>query len=334
MAMFKNSHLRLLMKLAGFQRLAPLLEETPDATWIVRPDIPADELKESLDLISRAEFNPPVFDDGVLAEHQLRRKTAPRKKADFDDDDDEEGDLGYEDAILFPAGPSRRAIDGAEAPKKIKRRKRRASEVEPLPDEIVIERQKKRKEREREKAQKIKSEMYVYDSETDEERDQEFYAREAAIRAARTGIPIMEDSQPRKPPKPNSRKRKSEALLMDSSGEEDGALASTQKTQSSHQSEQVVISSDDDSDSEAESDDTPLTSSPRPSSPGGSSNKKRRVREMGDGDEEPEDAVMEDKTRDKDVVADAEEEDDDVPLPTARRPRVKGGFVLDSSDEE
>ena len=95
--MFKNSYLRLLMTVCGFQRLGPASEETAESVWIVPDDIAADHLKDSLHFINQAEFSPPTFEDGVLAEHQLRRKTVPRKKAAFDDDEDGD-DAALEDA--------------------------------------------------------------------------------------------------------------------------------------------------------------------------------------------------------------------------------------------
>ncbi len=51
------------MKLVGFERLAPSLEESPDSVWIVPASLSADQLRESLDFISKAEFDPPVFEN-------------------------------------------------------------------------------------------------------------------------------------------------------------------------------------------------------------------------------------------------------------------------------
>lgn len=297
------------MKLCGFQRLAPLVEETPDSAWIVHPDVTAHSLKEALDFISQAEFSPPVFEEGVLAEHQLRRKTVPRKRAAFDDD--EEGELD-DDEAFFTAGPSRRVIDGPDKPKKNRRRRRHDSDEEQLDEEVLRENAARRRERELEKILKIKSEMYVHDSddETDEERDKEFYAREKAIMESMTSLPTMGSQL-----KP-SEKRKATVVLEDSSDEDSDSAKSPVSGRSP-----MVINDDD----VAESDDTPLSSSPNDAS--SQSRKKRKVSR----DVSPEVT----QEADKGAMADVEDDgDDDVLVPVARRPRTHGGFVIDSSDEE
>ncbi|KAK7750252.1 Topoisomerase 1-associated factor 1 [Diatrype stigma] len=192
-AMFKNSHLRLLMKLVGFERLAPTIEETPDSAWVIPSNLSAEKLQDSLDLINKAEFNPPDFENGALAEDQLKRKTAPRKKAVFDDDNND-GLPSDDDDILFPAGgpTARKVIEDPEKPKKTRRRrlKRRGSEDEDdePSEDLVAERARARREREREKARRFKSDVYVHASD-DESDDGEgggrwadFYANEEAIR--------------------------------------------------------------------------------------------------------------------------------------------------------
>ena len=86
--MFKNPHLRLLMKLVGMERLAPTLDESLESGWIFPPGVTADTLKDSADLINKAEFSPPVFEENQSAADQLRRKPAPRRRAAFDDGED------------------------------------------------------------------------------------------------------------------------------------------------------------------------------------------------------------------------------------------------------
>lgn len=106
------------MRLAGFERLAPTLDETPESSWVVPTHLSSEQLQDSLDLINKAEFDPPTFEDGKLAQDQLRRKTAPRKKAVFDDDED---GIDDDDDILFPAGgPTNRKVadDFLDKPKK------------------------------------------------------------------------------------------------------------------------------------------------------------------------------------------------------------------------
>ncbi|KAH0522412.1 hypothetical protein TsFJ059_006257 [Trichoderma semiorbis] len=304
-ARFKNPHLRLLLNLCGIRLFGPASEETPESLWVLPEDVTADALKDTLHYINQAEFNPPTFDDGQLAENQLKRKTLPRKKADFDDD---EGD-DIDDEILFePGGPTaRKVIDESERPKKTRKRRRRDSQVQELDDEELEEKARKRREREREKARKIKSAVYVKDGddEFDEEEDEAFFAREREIaaRAAKAAQSAV-DPEPVK-------KRKAAAVRIDSDEEDEGG-------------------EDDDvlgliNDEEAESrDDTPMGESD------GESRKKRRV------SEEDEDVDMEDASnaaQSQQVEDNAKEDGDDVPVVT-RRPRVRGGFVIDSDDEE
>ncbi|OAA68723.1 Timeless protein [Niveomyces insectorum RCEF 264] len=194
-AMFKNSHLRLLMKLVGFERREPLAEETPDSAWSVPPSVTAERLQESLEFVNRAEFAPPVFENDESAESQLRRKSAAsrKKKASYDDDGDNTDGL-EDDAILFPAGgpTARKVIDAAlDGRKKIRRRRRKQldgsgddGELEGPTEEELDERARRRRQKELEKARRIKSDLYVHasDDETDDEKDREFFAREEAIR--------------------------------------------------------------------------------------------------------------------------------------------------------
>ncbi|KAJ3522562.1 hypothetical protein NM208_g12801 [Fusarium decemcellulare] len=174
-AMFKNSHLRLLMKLTGLELLGPASEETPESAWVIPATVSADTLKDAIHYINQAEFSPPTFEEGVLAEHQLKRKAAPRKKAAFDDDEEGEPD----DELLFPiGGPTTRKVIDEERPKKTRKRRRRSSALdEPDPKELE-ERRRKRRENDYEKARKIKSEEFVKDGddEFDSEEDEAFFA--------------------------------------------------------------------------------------------------------------------------------------------------------------
>ncbi|KAM7195954.1 timeless domain containing protein [Rhypophila sp. PSN 637] len=193
-AMFKNGHLRLLMKLVGIERLTPTLDESPDSTWCFPGSLTADMLLDSIDQINKAEFDPPVFEDGQSAEDQLRRKSAAasRKRASQYDDDiegihgllDDGDDEGEDDGILFPVGKLKARKPDGPRPKKRQRRRAAGSgeedEDEELLDERAAARAKARRAKELEKARKIKSEMYVHasDDETDDERDREFFEKE------------------------------------------------------------------------------------------------------------------------------------------------------------
>ncbi|KAI5921380.1 timeless protein-domain-containing protein [Camillea tinctor] len=315
-AMFKNSHLRLLMKLVGIERLIPTMEETPDSAWVVSSNLSSEQLQDSLDMINKAEFDPPTFEDGALAEHQLRRKTAPRKKAAFDDDEEGQGD---DEDVLFPAGgPTARKIadDFLDKPKKTRRRRRRNSDAESLDDEELQEKARARKEREKAKAQRFKSELYVHasDDESDDgERWAEFYANEEKIRQRQNAVA-------QNAPKPASpkvaEKRKALALLSDDSDNDDDLIFS--------QGNQV----DEDESAASGTDNTPLSSSPRAGSASGAKRRRLSKEPKASTTQEDSDNVDQD-------MEDADDEDLPVSKPTQRRrPRARAGFLADSSDEE
>ncbi|KAI1635930.1 timeless protein-domain-containing protein [Biscogniauxia mediterranea] len=317
-AMFKNSHLRLLMKLVGLERLVPTMEETPDSAWVISSNLSSEQLQESLDMINRAEFDPPTFEDGALAEHQLRRKTAPRKKAAFADDDEGQGD--DDDDALFPAGgPTTRkfADEFLDKPKKTRRRRRRNSDAESLDDEELKEKARARKEREKAKAQRFKSDLYVHasDDESDDgERWAEFYANEERIRQRQNAVAqtVLKPASPKV-----AEKRKALALLSDESDNDDDLIFS--------QGNMV----DEDESAPSGTDNTPLSSSPRAAGSTSGAKRRRLSREpkASETQEEP-DNVDQD-------MEDADDEDLPVSKPIQRRrPRARAGFLADSSDEE
>ena len=234
-AMFKDAKLRLLMTLSGCERLG--IDDEPGATWIIPSSINSTEIRHMHDLIEQHRKNP-VFeygsDDPMPAESLLRRKPAEKaKRAEYDDDSEGDGivsDGNLEEEFLFPPGgptnkPSSRHT-ALEALKK-KRRKRHAStsDVEGgLDDETLEARRRAREKADLEKQRKIKSAEFVKDSddESDEERDRDFFAREAARRkgqgdkvreALRAGrVTKTVGGEPVKPAAmPGKRKRKANA---------------------------------------------------------------------------------------------------------------------------
>lgn len=340
-AMFKNSHLRLLMKLVGFQRNDTAAEETPKSDWIIPGSYTADQLQESIDLINKAEFDPPTFEDGLLAENQLRRKTATRKKAVFDDEDENDVD---EDENLFPAGgpTARKVIDEAgPKPRKIRKRRRRASNSE-LPDDGELEEKaRQRRERELEKARRFKSDVYVHasDDDTDDERDAEFFAAEERLRQKQKALivsTIVGGALSSSSPKATSVKRKAQVLLDDDSENDD--LPMTQDS---------AVNDDEDEDgasSTSGTDDTPLSSGGGSSALGGAKKRRRRMAEEPEPEPvrpEPEDLAaslglaVDTEMADAGADDDDEEEEDFVSKQAPRRrARGKAGFIIDSSDEE
>ncbi|KAI3390992.1 hypothetical protein diail_8274 [Diaporthe ilicicola] len=394
-AIFKNPRLRLLMKVLGFERLSSSLDEEIGSAWIIPSRHSAEDLAEYKDLIDKAEFNPPAFDDGETAEDQVRRKTAPRKKAVFDDGDDIDDMLDDGDDALFPANlkPSKLVGPGPDRPAK-KRRLRRKKDAGSgddgdLPteeeDEIRAEKAQRRRKRDVDKQRKIKSALYVSpsDDESDAEADAEFFAREEAVRQrvkkalqfAPTDVSQLQEadvtpqgiadtikrlmgdsdaedaesdaisSSQKSQASSGWRKRKSDALLeneeqtsssasrkrvakpnktrggflADTSDEDDDmddAEPSSPVAQASAADEK-----EDDSDSDQmETDATPLSSNPKDSSKEAHSEQRSPLKKK---------AVNTLANQESD-----DGDDDDVPVASKRRSRVKSGFAMDSSDEQ
>ena len=322
--MFKNPHLRLLMKLVGFERLAPSLDETPDSIWVVPSHITADELEESLEFISRAEFEPPAFENNQSAEDQLRRKPATRKKAEFDDDNDNDGFGG--DDVLFPAGgPTARKVVAEPRRKTVRRRRQKAlasdDDEDGLPEgpteEELDEKARQRRQKELEKARRVKSDMYVHasDDETDDEKDRAFFEREEATRKRIQDLAALVSTQPRpsvlasdkpqpRPAKHKSKAKRKSTVLSDGSGDDDD----DESTRGSSSQESAAPTS------------RRRRKRRKPSEePAGSSDSD------GDGDAENEDDI--------DVEDEDEDEDEDAAPILATKKRRHVGFV-DSSDEE
>ncbi|KAG5921815.1 Topoisomerase 1-associated factor 1 [Claviceps africana] len=357
-AVFKNSHLRLLMKLSGMHLMGPASDETPESAWIIPGDISADQLKDTIHFINQAEFNPPTFEDGVSAENQLKRKTAPRKKAAFDDDDDSNGqgvaggagaqDDGFlddnDDDVLFPAGgPTVRKMMDAKQKKTAKktRKRRKDSDGEGPGEAELDERARKRREKELEKARRIKSALYVRDGDDDfdSEEDEAFFAREREIAARAKHAAATATVDPYTAPGvPN--KRKSTVLSDSSSEDEDGdgdgdgendgqgdeaSIGPARKMSSSQESR------------DAETDDTPLHTTSD-----GESRKKRRTATVTSNEHDSNansqvnmdadaDTNMDDAPVQSGTASQGNEETDTVAV--TRRLRVRGGFVMDSDDE-
>lgn len=352
-AMFKNGHLRLLMTLVGFERGG--LDDDADAPWTIPSSLSADQLKQPLELIQRAEFNPPVFDDGQEAGDFIRRKSAglaSRRRAMFDDSDEVED--GEE--LMFPAGgpTAMRKSDALEVLKKIRRRRRReGSDDEPtgLTDEQLQARAEARRARELEKNRKIKSELFVHDSdeEEDEERDRVFFEAEEKLRQ-RSNQNIMKEllgiSKSKDKPNvvaasrrlssvtpgetdeddetrlPSIRKRQSSAISIDSDDNEVDAEVEARSGRSSSSVRDNILA-----ESEGEITDTPM-SSPHIKS---SQAKRRKVlsnevrmlpkpSSLGKENQRP--------------LADGSDDDDEIPVARPVRQRVRSGFIIESSDEE
>ncbi|CZR58945.1 related to TOF1-topoisomerase I interacting factor 1 [Phialocephala subalpina] len=347
-ALFKNGHLRLLMKLVGLRRIGE--DDDPEASWTVPSSLSAGQLKEARVLIEKSEFSPPIFDDGEEAGDFIRRKSsgfAARKKAVFDDEDDGIDD-DDEEELLFPAGgptPMNKS-EALKALKKTRRRRRgEGSEDEGtgLTDEQLEARNEARRQRELEKNRKIKSDLFVHDSdeEEDEERDRVFFEAEEKLRA-KAKITIMKEllSAGKDKDKDSSTKskKKKARTTSDSDDEDDLPVTSSRKRQSSAISDgsdeediatgrSSSVARDNVLESEDEATDTPL-SSPHPRS----SKPKRRKVSSDEEDATPAASAPVEAVNTMDL--DDDEDEDVAPVSRPARQRTRAGFIVDSSDEE
>ena len=349
--MFKDSKLRLLMSLVGFERLG--IEDEPDATWIIPSATTSTVLQETHDIVERHKDNPIMLygdEDPVNAEDLLRRKNVARsRKAEFDDDSDGDGIVsGDEEEFLFPAGgPTNRKSNALNELKK-KRRKRirdNSDDEGGLDDETIEARRKARLLADLEKRRKIKSEEFVRDSddEDDEERDREFFAREE-LRGKTHAQKVLDalklasinDSSERESGK--SRKRKSagaapsgnkrvKSTVDELDSEDDEEMLIVDASSSSPTRDADPETSDEDEDADA--DETPLSSPHTTSSPEHELHKSTRVQSP------PRDS-SEGKHSTIDADADNTDEDEDEAPVTSSSSRMRRarGNILDESDSE
>ena len=193
--MFKDNRLRLLMTLAGFERLE--VDDEPGAPWIIPTSLTSAQLNETYNLIDNYLKNPMTHygeENSVPAEEMLRRKVAPRPRADFDDDSDGDGEISASgEDFLFPkGGPTTRVSDALAELKKRRRRQRvdtaSENEIDGIDDEKQRAKRKARALADLERQRRLKSDVLVHtsDEEEDEERDRQFFAREEETRRNHT----------------------------------------------------------------------------------------------------------------------------------------------------
>ena len=183
-AVFKDSKLRLLMTLAGLERVGD--HDDPDASWIVPSALSAENLRETAQLVERHRQDPVMQhgdEDPISVEEMLQRKAQPQaRRSAFDEDSGLDSDDFAEEEFAFPAdAPAARRSTALEELKKKRRKRQKHAEVD---DETLEERRKARRRRERERRANTKSELYVHDSDDndDEERDLEFFRSEKGLK--------------------------------------------------------------------------------------------------------------------------------------------------------
>lgn len=299
------------MKVVGFERMSQTLDEEIGSTWIIPPRHSVDDLQEYKDLINNAELNPPAFEDGETAEEQVRRKTAPRKKVVYDDDDgDDAGDfLDDGDNALFPKNLPNKKLVGPDqdrpAKKRRIRRKSPSGSGDELPsdeeDEVRAERARKRHKREVDKQRKIKSALYVSpsDDESDAEGDAEFFRREEEIRQRVTKALASAPT---------------DAAQLQESAVPSAAISEAIKRLMADSGDEAEKSSEDDQDEDEAVGTTASSDKAKTAS------KKRKSDVMRLGSDDDDDEEMSSPPAKK-------------PAPAPRK-KTKGGFAVDSSDEE
>lgn len=348
-AIFKEARLRLLMTLSGMERLG--IEDEPNATWIIPSSLTSAELRHTHETIEQHRKNP-VFEYGdedlLSAEELLRRKpTEKAKKVEYDDDSEDDGIVSDSDAdneFLHPfSGPVDRpnahhkALDALKA----KRRKRRHSNPVELDDETLEARRRARHKADLEKARKVKSTEFVRDSDddSDDERDRAFFAKEELRRkgqgekireafaagrvkkniegeAVTSGAKGTKASRKRKSPGGGEGEQHKKRRKADSDDDDDEDMH-TDNTSSSPAHSANTTSS------ETEDENTPLSSPPL-ENPSLLPSKATALL-----------PPLEERFSGVGLALDAEEDDDDIWVSTARRKRAgRVVTVLEDSEDE
>ena len=334
-ATFKDKNLRLLLKTLSFQRLG--VADDPDASWSVPSNLTADQLEESLDLIRKFEFDPPVYEEGKSAESFIRNASAARRNVYERDGSDSDGDTDVDESLFVPGGPTMRAVDNPEDRQKKKKRKlhRKGDEIS---EEERQRRADEKKKREREKDAKVKSTLFVTESddEDDDDRDAEFFRIEAARRGKAVGAikeALMQGrtghgEEVSEHLQPASNKRKSAG-----------------KSNSANKRRRTIGIDDDDDMSDVE--DEPLINSSRESSEDVESEREESSNVEQDPDETPLSSQSKEAIADKTATMlnetsgnkgpfqlDSEDEEDDVPVVKSMRRSGRAPIVIDDDDSE
>lgn len=351
--MCKDNKLRLLMTLAGFERLG--VDDEPGATWIIPTALSAKQLSETQDMVEKHRSNPTMEygdEDSKTAEEMLRRAPTAKKRAEYDDDSDDEGiNSNEEEDFLYRAGGPTETNNKSDALARLKkkRRNRRAvasgDEDGGISDDTREARRKARLKADQEKKRKMKSKLLVRDSdeESDEDLDREFFAREEAIRKGQAERVREALQAGRINAVVGTQKRKSEAR-----GGGDGKRARIDLTNSDTEDPNVInersSSAPRERSASVDSDDSDSAST-RLSSPRISSSQEKGPEDLVRGDAKIDSSQEGIRTKASaltlighgtDTGSEAGDEDEDYStIAPAGRRRARGlALVLDDSDED
>ncbi|GMF79193.1 unnamed protein product [Aspergillus oryzae] len=324
----------------GFERLG--MEDVVGASWVVPSSQGSKDLKGIKLTIDKCLEDPYTGDIEHDPRQMLRRKYKPDDKEhnrqttlDVDFGSESEGE-DVPDGPLFPPNPRSKA--NAPNDSKTRRKNREAvGEREPIDEDTLEARRKARQENTRARLAKIKSELFVHasDDESDEEADKEFFdleekrRKEQAARVRKALLTGVVDEIGRKANKKSERKRLSnsgksdtqskrqrrgrttEALDEDDDIIMDGAVARS----SDHATEDDEnTSATSDEDDEFDFDDNLAF---------------RRDRDL---DRDP---VLPSHAEDMQPTDTRElrDNDENAPVATLARRRLRAGFVIDSDSE-
>ncbi|KAH0845375.1 Topoisomerase 1-associated factor 1 [Fonsecaea pedrosoi] len=343
MAMFKNGRLKLLMRLVGFEMLGD--EDVLGATWIIPGQVSAGQLSDHKAAVEQYEQTPWQGEDENEDAEDMIRRARNKEKPDRDDGDEAPRDAFIDDSegeedFLFPDNPRKKKSKDAIAELRAKRKRKRGEDddgEDDIDEELAAQRRAARKAAALDRRRKIKSEAYIRDSddESDAEKDRLFFEREEQMRTKyaekirnelqnQTSLGISEQR-----PKATKRAKKQHAAQTEEDRESDDDLLMTDTddhhTEPASSQQRRVWDSEDE---EEDDGDTPM-----------SSQSAQANIEAGDGQmklrelDQPRAAV---ETGSKTFQAEVELSDDDEEIiPTARRrPMVRGGFIVDSDDDE
>ncbi|KIW43428.1 uncharacterized protein PV06_04535 [Exophiala oligosperma] len=343
-AMFKNGRLRLLMTLVGFERLGD--EDVLGATWIIPSSVNSQGLAESKEAIVHYEQMPWQAENAHEdAEDMIRRKAKARKGNEDDEEaprdtfiDDSEG----EEEFLFPDNPRKKRSKDILKELKASRKRKRGSDddddEDELDEEAAARRRAAREAAARERRLKIKSEAYIRDSddESDVERDRIFFEREEELRKKtaedhlrKQAAFVNEQSTkakgkgkrkvtiPTLPQTQGTTQESDDDILMGGMDDEPDQTASSQPQRRS------------DTEAESEEEETPL-SSQSSATVKGVGLQKSVLQEIS----QPRATSRAASAKVGGGSLDDESDVDEEIVPAGRQQRVRGGFIIDSDDDE
>lgn len=354
-SMFKNARLKLLMKLCGLQILGD--EDVLGSPWIIPGTITAAQLRESKSAIEDSETKPWQGEDPEAEPEDMLRRVPkettttardgyasggndgePHRNA-FIDDSEGEDDFEFPDNIR--AKPNKRA-DALDQLKKQRRKRKRdtTEDGDGEDDAAAADRRRARQDANDERRRKIKSDLYVHDSdeEEDAEADKAFFAREEEVRRKQEanirrqmalGVADADSgvSERQKGTKTKKAKKQAKAITEAELLGEDGDLMQLDGAPDEDEDEDTAESSQpvqNDVDSDAASggeDDTPLSSQSEGQHGGLKELQQPRTAR----------AAVVRKAQMQIDEGSEEEQEEVVVTSTARR---RGGLIVDSDDDE